>query len=172
MNQNRIRHKPSFAGVTLIELTTVLVLISLLATLVVVNLNAGVQHDVTTQADILRRDLSHLQLLAIGQSSRLQLTVTTNSYAVCSASASSCDASSAIYDPSTGGSFYVSLATGVTFSDGIGNHYFDGLGRPATAASGSGLATAPMSFTLQGGSRASGVTVKVQPITGFASTTY
>ena len=159
-------------GFTLIELVIMIVIIGILSAAGIINFNAQKQHSVTVQADELRRDLSHLQLLAISGQGRLQLTVTSNSYAICTATVTTCNAASAIIDASTGVSFSTTLTDGATFISGIGNYYFDSLGRPVTNATSSALLTTQITFQLNGVSRSTPVTVTVLPITGFAQTSY
>ena len=144
----------------------------LMAAVATTTISAKAQHSVTVQADQFRRDISHLQMLAISQSRRLKLTVSATGYAVCAAATATCNAAGAISDPMTGQAFSVTLADGVQFTGGTGNYWFDSMGRPATAASGVALAGAVTNFTLNGVGRATAVTVAVTPVTGFARTTY
>jgi prepilin-type N-terminal cleavage/methylation domain-containing protein len=160
------------SGVTLIELVITLVVIGVLSAVAVANIDARAKHSVTVQADEFRRALSHLQLMAISQGNRLKLTVTSSGYSVCSAVTTPCNAAGAMTDSATGSAFSVALSDGVSFVSGIGDYYFDNLGRPATAATGAGLVTATSSFGLNGVGRATAVTVTVLPITGFAQTAY
>jgi len=159
-------------GFTLIELVIMIVLIGILSAVGVLNFNATGQHSVTVQADQLRRDLSHLQLLTISGRGRLRLTVTANSYSICAAATVTCNAARAIVDKSTGESFSTTLTDGATFISGSGNYYFDSLGRPVTNATSSTLLTTTSRFQLNGVSRNNPVTVSVLPITGFAQTSY
>ena len=120
------------SGFTLIELVILTVIIGTLSAVAVLNFNTTNQHSITVQADQLRRDLSHLQLLTISGQGRLLLTVTSNSYAICDGATVTCNAANAIIDKSTGASFSTTLTNGVTFISGTGNYYFDSLGRPVT----------------------------------------
>ena len=158
-------------GFTLIELLIMIVIIGILSVVGILNFNTQQQHSVTVQADKLRHDLSHLQLLAISGQGRLQLTVTANGYAICPATVT-CNAANAIIDTSTGASFSATLTDGATFISGSGNYYFDSLGRPVTDATSSSLLTTASSFKLNGVGRGNPVTVTVLPITGFAQTSY
>ena len=159
-------------GVTLVELVITLVVIGVLSAVAVTNINASAKHSVTVQADEFRRALSHLQLMAISQGSRLKLTVTSSNYSVCLAATSPCNAAGAITDTATGNPFSQTLTDGASFTSGTGDYYFDGLGRPVTAATGTSLVSTTSSFALNGVGRATAVTVTVLPITGFAQTAY
>jgi MSHA pilin protein MshC len=163
------RHRSG--GFTLVELVIVMIVIAIMSAIVMAQVGADTKHSVTTQADQLRRNLSHLQLLAISQGARLKLTVTSGGYSVCAASTTNCTLAAAITDPATGQRFSVDVAIdGVSFSQGAGDYYFDSLGRPVSAASGPTLKPDMSIFTLSGGGRS--VTVTVLPVTGFAQTTY
>ena len=159
-------------GATLVELVITLVVIGVLSAVAVANIDASAKHSVTVQADEFRRALSHLQLIAISQGSRLKLTVTSSGYSVCTAATSTCNAAGAITDTSTGSPFSKSLTDGALFTSGTGDYYFDGLGRPVAAATGATLVSTTSSFALNGVGRATAVTVTVLPITGFAQTAY
>ncbi len=159
-------------GFTLIELLIMIVIIGILSAVGVLNFTAQNKHSVTVQADELRRDLSHLQLLAISGQGRLLLSVTANSYAICAATFTTCNAVNAIIDTSTGERFSTTLTDGATFIFGSGDYYFDGLGRPVINATSSTLINTKTSFQLNGVSRDNPVTVTVLPITGFAETSY
>lgn len=162
-------HYSRSAGFSLVELVITILLIGILSTVLLINVTAKAQHSVSVQADQFRRNLSHLQLLAISQSARLRLTVTSGNYSVCLASLNaSCTMGNAIFDPATGNKFSVDLTDPVTFTQGTNDYYFDTLGRPVLA--GSSLKTDTSSFTLSGGGRS--VNVSVTPITGFAQTAY
>lgn len=156
-------------GFTLVELVIAIVIIGILSAVVITNISARAQHSVTVQADEFRRNLSHLQLLAISQSSRLRLSVNAagTNYTVVSCTTSACTATSALTDPVTGQNFSVDLTDGVTLAPASNILDFDSLGRPQ---SGGNLITAARSYTLSGNSRS--VSVTVLPITGFAQTAY
>lgn len=159
-------------GFTLIELVITIIVLGILSAVVLTNINAKAQHSVTAQADEFRRNLSHLQLLAISQGGRLQLSVGSGGYSVCTAATATCDTASAINDPATGAPFSFALTDGAAFTSGTGTYYFDSLGRPVAAATGAALVTGTISFNLNGVGRATDVTVSVRPITGFAQTAY
>lgn len=164
-------------GFSLVELIIVIVVLGILAATAMISIGAKAQHGVTTQADQFRRNLSHLQLLAISQGGRLMLKVETTGYSVCNAGTANCDlanSGNAIDDPATGAKFSVALAEGVRFTSipGTGSYYFDTLGRPVQDAAGSALVAGATSFNLNGVSRPTAVTVTVLPLTGFAQTNY
>jgi hypothetical protein len=136
---------------------------------VVTDISARAQHSVTTQADQFRRNLSHLQLLAISRGARLRLTVAAGGggYSVATCATSACTTRSALVDPATGLNFSVTLTDGVTLSPAGNILDFDSMGRPQ---SGGSLITATRSYTLTGSGRS--VSVTVLPVTGFARTSY
>ncbi len=155
-------------GFTLIELVITMVMMGILSAVVVTDISAKAQHSVTTQADQFRRNLSHLQLLAISRGARLRLTVAAGGagYSVATCATSACTTRSALVDPETGANFSVVL-DGVTLSPAGNILDFDSLGRPQ---SGGSLITATRSYTLTGSGRS--VSVTVLPVTGFAQTSY
>lgn len=160
------------SGFSLVELIILIIVIAIMAATVMLRISATTEHSVTTDADQLRRNLSHVQALALGWGVRLKVSVTDGkSYTVTCRSVQipPCAAvGSVAVDPSTGENFVVSLSDGVGLA--AGDLYFDSLGRPASSDSVSSLITTARTYTLTGGSRV--VTVTVQPITGFATTTY
>ncbi len=163
------------AGMTLIELVIVIVVIGILSSLVLtISANTAAQHRVTVRADEFRRNLSHIQLLAISQGLRLRLSVnaTGTNYTVVSCTTSACTDTNSLTDPATGANFSVDLPVvdGVTLAPVSDTLDFDSLGRPVTST---GLISSnpARSYTLSGGGRAP-VKVSVLPITGFAQTTY
>lgn len=165
------QHPPRFGGFTLIELVVTMLLIGTLSAVVMNRISSKDQQSVMVQADLLRRNLSHLQLLAISQGLRLRLLVASGAYTVTSCPDLNCAA--VVKDPATGASFTVNVASnddgsasGVGFSSGTGSYYFDSLGRPVAAWTGDALNTASIPLTLKGSSRC--VQVNVLPITGFA----
>ncbi len=163
-----IKYQTLYNGFTLLEFVIIILMIGILSATVSLKLSAPGQHSVTTQADVFRRDLSHIQLLAISTDQRLRLSVNTGGYTVATCTTSACSATNPLNDPATGQNFSVTLTDGVTFSS-ASTLDFDSLGRPQTG--GSLIATNPArSFTL--GSSGRSVTVTVLPITGFAQTSY
>jgi type II secretory pathway pseudopilin PulG len=153
------------------EFIVVTVMIGILSAAVMTNMQAGFRHSVTTQADQFRRNLSHIQMLAISRGSRLRLTVnaTGTNYTVVSCDTSACSTTSSVTDPATGLNFSMNLTDGVTLAPTSNTLDFDSLGRPQ--AGGSLITTIPArTYTLSGSSRS--VQVTVQPITGFAQASY
>ena len=123
------------------------------------------------QAERLRNDVRHIQMLALTWNQPLRLTVATSTrYEVCclNAAMTACTTGAApcganpVVDPATGRSFRVDLESGLTVS-GTSPLEFDKLGRPCNGAA---LRTAAVTLTI-GGSSARNVVIA--PITGFAS---
>ena len=161
-------------GFTLIELVVTLVIMGVLSAVVIANMNAQSKHSATAQADQLRRDISHIQFLAISQDRRFRLSVasTGSSYTVyfCD-TPTSCPTTNTVTDPATGQNFSVTLTDGVTLSPAPDNLDFDSLGRPQSG--GNLISNNPArTYALTGGGSNHNVTVTVLPITGFAQTTY
>lgn len=159
-------------GLTLVELIIVMIIMSLLAASAVVAVSSKNQYAVNTQADQLRRNLSHIQLLATAWGVSLRLTVTSTSYMVTCRSTQAgtpCTTLGATpIDPATGSSFSVTLTDGVTLSWTNGSTVdFDSMGRPI---SGTALiiSNPVRTYTLTGNGRS--VTVTLRPLTGFAET--
>lgn len=154
-------------GFTLVELIITILLIGIFSAVMVINISAKIGHSVTTQADQLRRDLSHIQLLAISRSSRLRLLVNSGGYTVVACATSACSTTNALTDPATGENFSVTLTDGVTLSPSGSTLDFDSMGRPQ---SGGSLMATNRTYTLSGSGRS--VWVTVLPVTGFAQTSY
>jgi MSHA pilin protein MshC len=165
-------------GFSLLELVAVLVVASILVAAVVLRMEALTQHAATTRADELRRNLAHVQQLALGWGDSLRLTVAANSYTITCLTtvAPSCAAigvgvGGVPKDPATGENFSVTLADGVTLVEALNRNTvdFDSLGRPTSG--GVLIATNPArTYTLTGGTRTA--QVSLLPITGFAETSY
>lgn len=117
------------------------------------------------QADRLRNDLRHTQMLALAWGQPLRLTTAAGAYSVScvSAGAAPCNASPVI-NPATGEPFSVSLEAGLTLSGPGFALDFDALGRPKNGAA---LLTASATLAVAGGGAVRNVLV--QPITGFAT---
>jgi hypothetical protein len=118
------------------------------------------------QAERLRNDLRHMQMLALTWNQALRLNVAATSYTVSCVTASAnqpCDLAPVI-DPPTGRPYSVSLEPGLTLAGPGFTLDLDALGRPKNGAA---FITAAATFTITGASSARSVTVA--PITGFAS---
>ena len=159
-------------GSSLVELVITLVVVGVLSAAAVSSIDASTKHNVTIEADQLRRALSHLQLIALNQGSRLKLTVSSTGYAVCAAATVTCNSAVAITDPATGSPFSRTLTNGASFVSGTGDYYFDSLGRPVVASTGATLLSTTTTLSINGVGRATAATVTVLPITGFAQTAY
>jgi MSHA pilin protein MshC len=169
-NHMSIKYHTLYNGFTLLEFVIVILLMGILSVTVALKFSALNQHSVTIQADEFRRNLSHMQMLAISKYQRLRLSVNAGDYTVATCSSSTCSATTPLTDPATGQDFKVTLTDGVTFISGAGSTLdFDSLGRPQTG--GTLIANNPArSYTL--GVTGRSVTVTVLPITGFAQTGY
>jgi MSHA pilin protein MshC len=153
-------------GFTLVEFVITIIVIGILSAVVLPYINATAQRSVLTQADEFRRNLSHIQLMAISQSQRMRMSVNSGgtNYTVVSCANSACSATSPVTDPATGANFSVNMTNGVTLAPAGSNLDFDSLGRPQTGGS---LSTSAKTYTL--GASGLSVPVSVLPITGFAS---
>lgn len=151
-------------GWTLAELVMVLVIAAVLGSLAVMRFRP-LEAQSLQQADRLRNDLRHMQMLALTWGRPLRLTAAAGSYAVScvSAGAAPCNASPVI-NPSTGQPFSVPLESGLSLSGPGFTLDFDALGRPLNGAA---LISANATFSLAGGGTARNVLVS--PVTGFAS---
>lgn len=161
-------------GWTLIELVIVLVVVAILAYFVVRTFQPK-EALALQQAERLRNDLRHIQMLALTWNRALRLTVAAGSYQVCCLDPamaacvidpappppSPCTANPVI-DPATGRPFTVALEAGLAL--GGANLDFDALGRPRNGAA---LLAVNANFNITGASAAR--TVVVAPITGFAT---
>lgn len=150
-------------GFTFVEVVMIVVIAAVLISLAILRFRPL---DVQSyqQADGLRNDLRHMQMLAITWGRPLRLTTAAGSYSVAcvTAGAVPCNVSPVI-DPATGKSFSVTLQTGLTLAGPGFNLDFDALGRPKNGAA---LTTTNSTFTISGG--ASVPNVVVSPTTGFA----
>lgn len=117
------------------------------------------------QAERLRNDIRHMQMLALTWGQPLRLATAAGSYSVAcvSAGAAPCDASPVI-DPATGRAFLVPLEAGLTLSGPGFALDFDALGRPKNGAA---LIVANATLSVSGGGTVR--SVLVQPISGFAT---
>jgi MSHA pilin protein MshC len=157
-------------GYSLIELVITIIVIGILSAVVGGNISAKDQHNLTTLADELRRNLSHVQLMAISKSTRLRLTVDAagKTYTVFSCNNADCTVPTTLIDPATGANFIVDITKddpSAKFTSGAGSNLdFDSLGRPQQVKN---LITAAFTYTISSSGRS--VSVSVLPITGFAS---
>lgn len=151
-------------GWSLLELVVVLVVAAVLA-LFAVRTFQPKEALALEQAERLRNDLRHMQMLAITWGQALRLTTAANSYSVgcVTAGAAPCNVTPVI-DPATGRSYSVNLEPGLTLAGPGFTLDLDTLGRPRNGAA---LTTANATFTISGASVAR--TVVVAPITGFAA---
>jgi prepilin-type N-terminal cleavage/methylation domain-containing protein len=162
-------------GFSLVELVVVMVILAIMAASVGMGVSARTSQSVVNAADTLRRDLSHVQALALAWGARLRLTVAADglSYSVTCQTAlarAPCNAvGDTVIDPATGLGFIISLPSSVTLAPANNTLDFDSLGRPVGVSA--LVATNPaVTYTLAGGSRTA--TVEVQPITGLALASY
>lgn len=165
---------------TLIEMIMVIVVVAILGRALLVKVSSVDQRSVTDQADVLRRNITHLQSMALTYGVALRLSATSNRYSVtCLTFAIVCAAPDPIasvdpnatnliaIDPATGRAFSVSLSN-VTLS-GSRSIDFDSAGRPTSGAT--LIATNPgATYVLSSGGRTA--TVVIRPITGFAEVSY
>jgi MSHA pilin protein MshC len=161
-------------GVTLVELIIVMIVMGILTAVAVTSISAKKAYSVNTQADQLRRDLSHIQLLANSWGVALRLTASSTGYTVTCRSTSTgtpCTSLGATpVDPATGANFQVTFSDGVTMTwspSASSTVDFDSLGRPISGTS--LLITNPVrTYTLSGNGRSENVYLR--PIAGFAET--
>ena len=164
------------AGWTLTELIIVLSVMSIMTTIVVVRSLPPKQPQALLQAERLRDDLRHMQLLAMTWNQSLRLTVTAAagpnparySVACVTAGAAPCNATP-VLDPRGAGAFQVDLEPGLDLGLLIGAGAsttldMDPLGRPRLGAA---LISANATFTISGGGVARAAVL--QPLTGFAT---
>lgn len=150
-------------GFTLIELVMVMVMLGVLAAVAASRWSAT-DATVGYQADLLARNIRHMQILAMSWGQSLRLSVASPTYSVSCASGSvvaPCNGASAIIDPATGKAFTETLSNGVTLAGAATD--IDSLGRPASG----GLLTVNRVYTLTAGAQTWSVTVS--PITGFVA---
>lgn len=150
-------------GFTFLELVMVIILVSVLAVYASFRMQSPAEGTGAYQADLLARNIRHLQTLSIswGQALRLSTTATTYSVSCVTAGAAPCNVAPVI-DPSTNQPFSVSLQNGVSLAGTATD--FDSLGRPTSGAT---LLSAARTFTLTGDPTT--WTVSVSPVTGLVS---
>ena len=151
------------AGFTLIELLATIVILAILTATVSMRWGAT-DSTISYQADLLARNLRHVQMLAMTWGQALRVAGAGASYSVVCVTAGAtppCNVSPVI-DPATGAAFSVALSNNVTVSATTVD--IDSLGRPLSAGV---LLTTARIFTLSGAGQTWSVTVA--PITGFVS---
>lgn len=164
-----MRRQARSRGFTLIELVIVLIVLAILSSTVILRTSATTARGVTTNADQLRQDIAHMQMLAMTWGVPLRLTVAADgaSYTVtCRSIGTSCTSlSTPPTDPATGARFKTTLTDGVVVSPANATLNFDSMGRPVNGAV---LISAnpAASLSVTGGGQS--MTVSVYPITGFA----
>lgn len=143
-------------GWTLAELVMVLVIASVLGYLAILRFRP-LEVQSLQQADRLRNDLRHAQMLALTWGRPLRLTSAAGSYSVScvTAGAAPCNVSPVI-DPATGQPFATTLESGLTLG-GPATLDFDAIGVPS----------AGVTFTVSGGGTTRNVLVT--PIGGLAA---
>ena len=143
-------------GWTIAELVMVLVIAAVLATVVAMRFRP-LETLSLQQAERLRNDLRHAQMLALAWGRPLRLTTAAGGYSVSCVTAGTapCNASPVI-DPATGQPFSVTLETGLTLG-GPATLDFDAIGAPSAGAT----------FTVSGGGATRNVLVT--PVAGLAS---
>lgn len=167
-----------YAGWSLIELVVVLVVISVLVFFAVRSYQPK-DALALQQAERLRNDLRHVQMLAITWSESLRVTTVAEipgancppavagRYEVRCVSGSAtppCNGANPVVDPATGRPYSISLECGFNISGPGFSLDLDTLGRPKNGAN---LIGANATFTITGGSVAR--TVVVVPVTGFVT---
>lgn len=117
------------------------------------------------QAERLRNDLRHVQMLAITWNQPLRVTTTANNYSIScvSAGASPCNASPVV-NPANGQPYVVALEPGLSLAGPGFSLDLDALGRPKN---GGAFIAANATFTISGANTAR--TVVMVPLTGFVS---
>lgn len=160
-------------GYTLIEMIAVMLIISIMTATVAIRMSSASERAVINQADQLRRDIAHVQALALSWGVRLRLSIASDGtgYSVnCLVIVANTPCTSLVtspIDPATGQSFSVTLTDEVLIAPASNTVDFDSLGRPVSG--GIPLSASPVrTYTLS--SPGKSVKVTVQPITGFAAT--
>lgn len=151
------------SGFTLLELIATMLVLSVVAVTVSMRWGAS-DATISYQADLLARNLRHVQMLAMTWGQSLRLTGAGASYSVecVVASATPPCNTSPIIDPATGSAFTLTLSNDVTVSATTVD--IDSLGRLLSAGA---LLTTARVFTLSGAGQTWSVTAA--PITGFVS---
>lgn len=155
------------SGFSLIELVTVIVLVSILSVYAAVKWPSNDELKLPAQAELLVAHLRHMQALATHWGQPLRLTINSGGYSVACVTSSvnpPCN-NSPVIDPVTRQSFSVSLETGISLS-GTASTDFDSLGRPV---SGGSLITSTPARTFTLSADGANQTVTLSSLTGFAS---
>lgn len=149
-------------GFTLIELTLVLLIISIVSTYAVIKFPSG-SINISAQANQLMADIRHTQSLAINRGQRYRINFNNDRYWI-----SDADGSTLYTHPASSGAV-IFLDTGITSSSTHGFLVFDGQGKPYTDALTPGTALAADAvITLTADSETR--TVRITPETGRVST--
>lgn len=164
--------KDTCGGYTMIETIMVLLVVGILTATMLIRADSVVKRGVPDQANILIRDLRHIQSIALTSGIALRLNVTATGYFVCLATALRCaSVADAMTDPATSQRFAVTLPSALTIiavnSLDVATAWvdFDSIGRPSAGSA--LIATDPvLTFRLTGAS--STLSVKLHPITGFS----
>jgi len=161
---SRFRTRGTLAGWSLIELVVVLVVTALLV-FFALRLYRPQDSIALQQAERLRNDVRHVQMLAITWNQPLRITTAANNYSVScvTAGAAPCNVNPVV-DPANGQPYQVNLETGMTLAGPGFTLDLDALGRPKNGAN---FIAANATYTISGGSSAR--TVVVVPVTGFVS---
>jgi type II secretory pathway pseudopilin PulG len=158
-------------GFSFLELVIYIVIVGLLGAFAVL-LYRPTDTKIRYQAERLRSDLRHMQMLATSWGQTVRLTTTSGNYSVaCVSSGTGPCASSmvapctapSIIDPATGNRFCVPMDTGISLSPAA-TFDVDALGRPRTSAG--ALLTTSTVFTLAATGSPT-YTLTVSPVTGF-----
>lgn len=159
-------------GFTLIELTMVIVIVSVLGVVVLGRYHQPTEITASIEADHLARDIRHMQGLAMTWGQTLRLTPTGASYSVSCVTVSvtpPCNASPvndpAVTDEAGNPAFTRALKESVTVAGATLD--IDALGRPVAAGV---LLNGDTTYTLTGGTETS--TVTVARLTGFVTVVY
>ena len=152
------------AGWSLLELVIVLAVLSVLIFFAVRSYQPQ-EAIALQQAERLRNDLRHIQMLAITWNQPLRVTTAAGSYSVScvTAGVSPCNVNPVV-NPASGQPYLVTLESGMTLAGPGFSLDLDTLGRPKNGAA---LIVANATFTISGGSAARSVVVA--PVTGFVT---
>jgi prepilin-type N-terminal cleavage/methylation domain-containing protein len=162
-------------GFSFLELIIYMLIVGVLAAFAVL-VYRPTDTKIRYQAERLRTDLRHMQMLAAAWGVTLRLTSASGGYSVacvgsstgpCASSVAAPCAAASIMDPASGGSFCVPMESGISLSP-TATFDVDALGRPRTSAG--ALLTADTLFTMTA-SGSPTYTVTARPVTGFGLVT-